>query len=538
MMVIKVIFLLFFSPTHLMAQDNARRDPTQPESYVERMRREGGVLELTLNDAIRLALSNNLEIAIEEFNEDLNRERLVDTRGFYDPILGFRFGWQSNKTPNTSSLDAGSGILARDASSLAYATTVRQNVPGGGSFSANFDNTKSETNSTFRFINPSFASAFDLSFTQPLWRGFLETPTRRQIKMYNLDTEITESQFQQRVSQIVQQVERQYWELVFAIENHETRRQSMQLAIIQHENNEKRVEIGVSAPIEITSSRAEVATREQDMIQSEVQIINAQNALKRLLAPDPRASLWNLTMIPTDRPARQVLQVSLEESINTALARRPELEQINLELEKNEVDRTYLKKEGKWAVDLTFDVRSTGSAGDVFRVDQFTREPELVPGHPFFGAFGKSLGQVFGFDFVSYGLFVDVEIPLRNRSNSAQLAQVGINERQIMSRVKNIQQMIIVEVRNAFESIGTQEKRLDAALLARELSLEQLEGENKRFQAGLSTNFEVLRFQRDLAQSRVQELRALVDYQLALTDLRTAMYTIVDESDIVLARQR
>lgn len=202
------------------------------------------------------------------------------------------------------------------------------------------------------------------------------------------------------------------------------------------------------------------------------------------------------------------------------------------------MDRTYLKKEGKWAVDLTFDVRSTGSAGDVFRVDQFTREPELVPGHPFFGAFGKSLGQVFGFDFVSYGLFVDVEIPLRNRSNSAQLAQVGINERQIMSRVKNIQQMIIVEVRNAFESIGTQEKRLDAALLARELSLEQLEGENKRFQAGLSTNFEVLRFQRDLAQSRVQELRALVDYQLALTDLRTAMYTIVDESDIVLARQR
>ena len=104
--------------------------------------------------------------------------------------------------------------------------------------------------------------------------------------------------------------------------------------------------------------------------------------------------------------------------------------------------------------------------------------------------------------------------------------------------MKNQQQLIIVDVRNAYESLAIQEKRLAAARVARRLSEEQLDGENKRFEAGLSTNFEVLRLQRDLAQSRGQELRARVDYQQALTALRKAMYTIVDDNDIVLAKQR
>ena len=502
-----LLFVLTFSP--ILGQQetivSSAQGVTQPESYMERIRQNGAVLELSLRDAIRLALSNNLEIAIEEFNEDLNRERIIDTKGFYDPVLDFRFGWQSNQFPNTSSLDAGRGILARDSTNLAFGSSVRQNVPGGGNFAFAFDNSRGNTNSTFRFINPSFGSSMDVSFVQPLWRGFLETPTDRQLKMYNLDTEITDSQFRQSVSQIVQQVERQYWELVFSIDNHETQRQSMQLAIIQYEDNVKRVEIGVTAPIEITSSRAEVATREQDMIQSEVLIINAQNALKRLLTPDPDASLWNLSMIPTDRPQIQNLRIGLGEAIQTALKRRPELEQIHLEMEKNEVDRSYLKKAGKPAVDLSFGLTSTGSSGQVFKVDQFTATPVLFQDHPLFGNFGNSFSQVFGFDFLSYGVFVDVQIPLRNRSNEAQLAQVSINERQMLSRLKNIQQMIIVEVRNAFEVITTQEKRLEAARMAGELSREQLDGETKRFQAGLSTNFQVLRFQRDLALAQVQE---------------------------------
>jgi HAE1 family hydrophobic/amphiphilic exporter-1 len=517
-----------------------------PESYVERMRRQGNVLDLGLKDAIRLALTNNLEIAIEDYNEDLNRERIIGTKGFYDPKLTFQIGWRNQDRPSTSILDAGRGIPITTTKNLLFNSQFDQNVPGGGALSLSFDNNRFATNSIFSFMNPNFGSVLELAFTQPLWRGFRQTQTERQLKLYNLDSKISDSQFKDKVSSIIQLVQNQYWELVFAIENHETRRQSMELALVQHRNNEKRVEIGVMAPIEITKSRAAVATREQDMIQSEVAIIEAQNSLKRMLAPDPKASMWSLHLLPTDRPTMQELQVTMEDCIGKALERRPELEQIRLQMEKSAVDKRYYSKQGKPAVNLVASVTSTGQAGRIVSDDYQDTNGDGIPDtsmgqvemsdHPFYGAFGNSMKQAFGFDYRAYNVFLNVELPLRNRTNEADLAQLAINDRRLASQMKNTQQLVIVDVRNAFESIQTRKQGLEAARVARQLSEEQLAGENKRFEAGLSTNFEVLTYQQDLADAQVRELRALIDYQRALTALQKAMYTMVDENDIVVAR--
>lgn len=533
-------FLLILSATH------GQQSVTLPESYIERARRGGAVLELPLKDAIRLALTNNLEIAIEDFNEELNRELITVTRGFYDPVLQVEFGWNSNKTPTFSILTAGRGIPTLINKNWSAATTLRQNVTGGGSFDLGFNNNRFTTNNAFSFINPRFISNFQFSFTQPLWRGFRETSTERQLKLYNLDTRIDDSTFQQRVSEIVQQVENQYWDLVFAVENQETRRQSMKLAILQYENNQKRVNLGLEAALEITSSRAEVANREQEMIQSEVQIVNAHNGLKALLAPDSRASIWSLILIPTDRPQMQELTLTLEYAVETALKRRPELEQVRLQVAKNEVDRKYQEKEGKPKVDLVLSATSIGTSGNVFTNELIDSDGDGVPDtpgdqiplpqNPFFGNLNESWSQVFGFDFMTYGVSFSVEIPLRNRSNEGERARVAIAERRLLSQMKNQRQLVTVDVRNAYEAIAIQKKRLAAARLATQLSVEQLEGENKRFQAGLTTNFQVLLFQRDLAQARVQELQARIDYQRTLTALKRAMFTIVEENDIVMAR--
>lgn len=530
-----VTFVFFVFSLWLQAQ---QPEFPRPESYLDRVRREGAVLDLGLKDAIKLALTKNLEIAIEDFNEDLNRERIVGTRGFYDPMLRMNFGWRSSESPSTRSLDAGGGIPIQTFKGLDFGTSLQQNLPGGGLFTLGFRNSRNASNSLFAFMNPSFGSNLDVQLRQPLWRGFIKTQTERQLKLYNLDSKITESQFQQKVSEIIQQVENQYWELVYAIENHEIRRKSMELAIIQHENNKKRVEIGVSAPIEITQSHADVAMREQEMIQSEVQIINMQNALKRLLAADPKDSVWTVTMIPTDRPQMRELQITLDQAIDTSIERRPELAQMRLEAEKKAVDHDYLKKAGKPSLDLIAGLTSTGRAGRIFETSGLFTGTQLDRENPFFGHFSNAWNQVLGFDYLDYSFGVEVLIPLRNRSNEAELAAVAISERQLLSRVKDVQQRIIVDVRNAYETIATQRKRLDAAKLATRLSEERLEGETKRFQAGLSTNFNVLQYQRDLATAQGQELRALVDYQKALTDLLKAMYTIIDESDVTLAKER
>ncbi len=553
--IVQSILLFTLVCSQLLAQQEAvpaGEDPAPgsfqvPESYVDRVRREGTLLTLALRDVMRLALTNNLEIAIEEFNEDLNRERHTIARGFYDPVLSFSVGLESSDSPSTSILTAGSGVATFSRDAFTWSNSLQQNIRGGGSFSLNFNNSRNMSNNTFSTINPQFGSDFNVNFIQPLWRGFRQTSTERELKLVNLDSEITESQFKQRVSEIVQQVQNQYWELVYAIEDHETRRQSMELAIVQYLNNRQRVQIGVLAPIEVTSAQAEVSTREQEMIQAEVQIVNAQNALKQLLAPDPSHSIWNLSLIPTDPPEPQEVQIGMEEAIQTALARRPELEQMRLGLEKNEVDQEYFNQAGKPMVNVRANFGSTGRSGVVFKTvaidfdgdgipDRQQRVPD--PDNPSFGNLAGSVGQALSYDFINWGIFADIELPLFNRSSEGQLAQVRISQARLLSQMKNQQQMIIVDVRNAYESLAIQVKRLEAARVARRLSEEQLDGENKRFEAGLSTNFEVLRFQRDLAQAIGQELRAQVDFQQALTALRKAMYTIVDDNDIILAKQR
>jgi outer membrane protein len=278
------------------------------------------------------------------------------------------------------------------------------------------------------------------------------------------------------------------------------------------------------------------------MISSEVQIIQAQNAMKNLLAPDPRATLWSETLIPTDEPEVKEVQVTLNTAVDTALQNRPELEQLSLQLEQSDVDRKFYYNQGKPQVNLVFGLTSLGTAGTVYALEGGgIGEPGAIkvpqPDSPFYGGIGNSLGQAFGFEYLSYNARVNVQIPLRNRSNEAQLAQNAINKRSLESQVKSQQQAIIVDVRNAYEGIATQRKALDAARLARQLAQEQLDGENKRFEAGLSTNFEVLRYQRDLVTAQVNELGAMVNYQQALTALQTAMFTIVNENDFVTVRR-
>ena len=513
------------------SQDASQGDLVIPESYVTRMREEGPVLEVTLKEAVRMALVNNLEIAIENYNEDLNQEQIIRTRGFYDPTYSMSLGWSSSESPTTSSLQAGGAVTVNNTDRFTFDNQLLQNVAGGGILDISFINSRNLTNSQFSFINPRFNSTFNVAFTQPLWRGFRKTDTERQIELFNLNSDINETQFEQRVSEIVQEVQNQYWELAYAVEANETQRQSVELAAIQYENNRKRVEIGVMAPIEITSSQAEIARREQEMIQSEVQIIIAQNALKRLLASDSGASIWNVALIPTETPQIVDVPISLQESIRTAIERRPELTQMQLQLEQNEVNRNYLQKDGKPSLNLRANFGSNGASGEVFDPQQ-----NPVPDDPRFGNFTKTWTQVFKFEFPVWGVFMDLQIPLRNRSNDADLATAVIRERQLLSTMKNQEQMIIVEVRNAYEGLATRRKSLEAATVASRLSSELLDGETKRFEAGLSTNFEVLRFQRDLAQSQVSELRALVDYQLAVTALQKALFVIVEESDIVLAK--
>lgn len=538
-----------------LAQEQAAAQEPDPygtreqirESYVERVRAQGDFLELSLNDAIRLALTNNLDIAIQNYNEQLNRQSIIQAKGAYDPTLSFSVGINSSSNPNTSVLDAGEGIDVSTRDGFTWDTTYNHPLKFGGRLTLSMNNSRSSSNNAFSTLNPSYDSRFNISFTQPLWRGFINTSTERSIKLSNLDLEISDIDFEKRVSEIVRSVRDRYWDLVLSIQTHDAERRSMNLAIVSYEDSKKRVEIGIEAPIEITSSRSEVASREQVMIQSEVGIVDAEADLKNLLAPDPTASIWDLRLIPTDTPQLTAPTFTLPDAIEAAVQNRPEIQSYMKQLEKLEIDRKFYKREGKPTVDLVLRYGSTAVAGEAFGRTVIDTDNDGIPDttvnlpnptSPFQGNLGNSLVDAFKFNFTNYSIAANVTIPLRNRSNGANLARVNIDEQRMRSQLRQTHQTIAVEVRKAYQQIEIQKKRLEAARISRQLAEEQLDGENKRFQAGLSTNFEVLRIQRDVATTRKDELAAEIAYVKALTALEQAMYTLIENSDIAVAKNQ
>lgn len=515
------------------------------DTFIEGVKKKQATQDITLRDAIKMALQNNLEIAIEDFNEDIYEERLLGVRGYYDPQLRFTFGSNFNTSPTGSVLDAGRGVRTSERDTYFWNATMTQNVIGGGYYQAQLNSNRSNTNSAFSLLNPQYGSSMSFQFIQPLWRDYKKSLADRQLQLTNLDSKISDLQFESKVADIVRQVTDQYWQLVFAINNQEIQRQSMELAKIQYDNNRKRVEIGTLAPIEITSARAQVAAREQLAIAAEEQINTAHNNLRRMLSNDPKSPIWQVFLVPTDQPTFRDVKYDLEASIQQAIERRPEIQQYKLQVERNDVNYRFTRNEGKPRFDLGATLTSQGISGQAFKDDFIdtngdgvpdTRGAVPDPSNPFFGGVGNLYKQIFGFDFRSYAVFATVQVPIFNRANEALLGEIKLSERQLRSRMKNLEQAVMVEVRNAYESIETNKKRVDTARIARELAQEQLDGETKRFRAGLSTNFQVLQYQRDLSNAQLEEMAALIDYQRAITALQRATYQIIDAAELSIAR--
>lgn len=494
--------------------------------YEERAAQRGPVLRLTSREVVDLALRNNLDIAIERFSRELALRRVDGARGYYDPTLSLGATMSSTTTPLTG-VSGGDRIPSDNVDARSVNQSLRQNLPGGGSVSLGLLSTETTTSNTSTTVNPLTTSSLNATFTQPLARGFLSTSADRVLDLARIDVDITASQFRQKVTQVLQQVLVQYFELEYALGVYDARRQSKDLALVQYEGAKLRVQNGLLPPVALTSARAEIAARERDLLQAEVQIITAENALKLLISPDPASSLWQAAVFATDAPTPDEGPIDLAAAISMAMDRRPELEQLRLQAAQSAVDRTFFRRETWPTVNFTATVSSAGRAGTVLTKLGDLRFAD--PTNPSFGGFQRTWGQVFDFTFPGWSLGLNVQKPVRNRAARAQRAQVDIARSRLETQTTRTTQSVIVDVRNTVEVIGTLRKSLEAARLTTQLFAEQLEAQTARYEANFSNDFELRRFQRDLVDARVRELRALVDLQLATIALRRATDALLDE---------
>lgn len=518
---------------------------------------ESQPLTFTLFDVVKLALQNNREMEVERINVQQAEYDLFAARGARDITLG-NSTYYENKTVPVGSILAGGPNGSLTTKSLNTDFSAQQLLPTGATWQAQFTNSRGDTNSQFVSLNPQYNTALTLQVRQPLLRSFSIDDARRRIRIANRRLDLSDSQFRQKAIDIVARVQRSYWDLVFALKDVQIQREAVDLARTQLERNRRMVNEGTLAPIELVSVEVELERRNENVLTTTEAVTRAENALKQLILGDRTASEWNKAIIPTDAPEMRDTHYQLSDAVAAAFVNRPELAQNNLQQEINKVDVRYFENQTKPQVDLIAQYTTTGLSGTLTstanpfagstvllldRLNQLSGTlglPPVVlpPGGelPGFliGGYGQSLSNLFSNDFRTVRVGVSFSFPLRNRTAEGQLGRVVAEGRKIDAQRKTLEQAIEVEVRNALQAVETTRQRVDTARASREAAQKQLDSEQRRFQAGLSTTYFVLERQNALSEAQGRELRAMTDYNKSLAELQRVMGTTLTTANVEL----
>jgi len=484
--------------------------------------KDGEVQSLALQEAIALALQNNLDI--EQFRQGVQiaERSLYSLKGVYDILSSSDVNYRSQTIPIVSIFGGGGATSSLTQRAFTYNFVTSQFMQQtGGYWEADFNNNRTVTSSTASLLTTQYSPSLTFNFTQPLMRNFAIDANRRSIQVAKKTLDLTDSQFRQRVIEIINSVQRAYWDLVYAIRNEGIARDSVELARTQLDNNRKMVEAGTLAPIELRSTEAQLETAKGNVIVALQGVTTAENALKILLLKDASDKMWSSAIAPIDEPRSSQPTFDLDEATRLALKNRPELDQIKIQTEQKSIDISYYKNQTKPQVDLYGNYGNQGLAG---APSTFVDSTGGVLGERvlprFNGGYFQALNNLFSQDFKSYQVGVRLSFPWRNRTAEGNLGRSLAEARQLDARQRQIVETVQVDVRNALQAVVASAQRLEAAKAAELAASAQLNGEQERYRAGLSTNFVVLQRQTDLSVARGNTVRALTDYNKALADLQ------------------
>jgi len=555
-----LLAIVLLIPPAVLAQDNPQsstskgRDPqsSNPQSEARVGVNPSKRVTLTLRDAMTMALENNRDIEVERLNVQMNEFDLRGAQGFYDPNLATTLYYDHRAIPATSIFASG-----KTDNVIGSATFTQRTPWQGSSVTGAFDNNRATSDNPFVSLNPQYTTNLSFTFTQPILRNRTIDSGRRQIRIAKKRLDISDSQFRQRAIDIIAQVQRAYWDLVFARRDQEIKQESVDLADTQLEHNERLVEAGTLAKSDIISARVELERRKDEAEAAVDAIQRAENALKALMAQVGDGEIWQSELVPVEQPQIETgASLPLEDALRLAAQNRPEMEQYRLRGELNKIDSEYLRNQTKPQVDFFVTYGAAGLAGPLRatenpinasnailygRINQLSGLAGLPPlpitntgGTPdsLIGGYGQSLANLFKNDFRSWRFGLNINLPLRNRTAEANLGRSLAEGKQIEAQRQKTEQSIEVEVRNALQAVETARKRVDAAKNSRVNAELQYQSEQRKFDAGQSTNFFVLDRQNALSSARGRELRALTDYTKAVAELQRALSTTLSSNNV------
>jgi outer membrane protein len=451
---------------------------------------------------------------------------------FLDPQLFFATNYSHLSRPQSNTITTG-GLTAIALDNKTWNLGYQQAFLTGTTISYGWNNSYTSSNNPFNDLNPNTTVNMQLQFTQHILQGFGIAVNNRNIRVAKNDLRVSDLTFVLQVMTTVSSVVNLYWDLVSLNETYKVRLKALEVAQKFYSDNKKQVEIGTLAPIEIVRADANVATAQQNLTTAETQLLQQETIIKSALSRTGTASpaVAAARIIPTD-PLRMQVDEQLPSSgdlVNTALARRPDLEQNRIQVENSKIALAGSRSSLLPTLDVTGYMQHNALTGDV---NTIVGPGGVQPPHnadPYFiGGYGNALGQVFRRNFPDYSIGFQLIVPIRNRTAQADYIrdQVTLRQQEVSSQkaINNAR----VDVQNALIGVIQARAGYQSAVKARILQEQTLDAENKKYQLGASTAFIVVQTQRDLAQAQSDEVTALATYSRARVQLSLSTADVLD----------
>jgi len=448
----------------------------------------------------------------------------------YDPILVASMNIEHSSAPQSNIVTTGVSRFQQNSGIANF--SYSQAFATGTQLMLDFNNSRATNNALFSTLVPEIRSDFRFTFRQHLLSGFGLGPNLRFVHIAKNNREISDVAFRNQVVATVVQIENIYWDLVSAFETVRVNEQSVALAEKTVSDDRAQVKIGNLAPIEVTRAESELAQRREDLLiaqtQLQLQQLLMKNAITRNLSDRVLASA---PVIPTNLvalPAQEPV-VPVEDLIQDALVHRPELVQTRIDLTNRDISRKGARNALLPTVDFVAWYGGSGLAGVQNPLN--TEVPPLsIPTTGFTNAFT----QLMHTDFPDYAVGLSVNLPIRNRGAQADQVRSELEYRQAQMRSLQLQNQVGIEVRNAQFAVEQNRARVDTARQARDLASQTFDIERKRFALGASTSNDVLHRQRDLAQAESTLVNAMSAYAKSRVELDRSTGSLLSRYGIVL----
>jgi len=490
-----------------LTQSAARGLALQPGETVRR---------LSIDEAATLGLEQNLGIKVQRFDPQIQDTGIAQARSFWAPQFSSTIAKNSNNTPSTSLLSGNQSLVSTG--TFSTGVTLSEQLPWGASYSANWNNSRFTSSDPTNTFNPVLRSNMLFNFTQPLLRNRDIDQIRQAVKSSHKLRDLSDIQLEGVIMLTTRQVKNAYWDLSFAINNLKAQQESLALAQQSLKDNQKRVEIGTMAPIDIVQAQAEVASNEERVIVADAAIKRAQDNLRALILDPAEADFWTTTFDPTDEAPFQEQAIDVDAAVRSALERRTDLRAAKNNIERSDIDIRFLKNQILPDVNAQVNYGAVGVGGTQFSGGTNPFTGITTPLSVVNRSYGAALSDVFSNAYPQWSLGVQIGYPLGASTSHANLARANLEYQQSQTQLKNMQLQIATQVRDAARSVQTNQKRVQSARASRELQEKKLEAEEKKLAAGMSSSFFVFQAQRDLSLARTTEIQAISDYNKSLVD--------------------